>query len=110
MRSKNWWLCCVAVLGMTAEVDAQQGRPFGPQRSSATFSPYLNMLGGGRSPSINYLGITRPEFQARDEFRNLQQQISENRRSINEVGDAALALPTTGDKPVSFLNTGGYFM
>lgn len=85
------------------------GRPAGPVRTPG-FSPYLNLLRQGNSAGVNYYGLVRPQVDARNEFRALQGQITDNRRAITDQAVNSSALPSTGDKTVTFLNTGGYFM
>ena len=42
-------------------------------------------------------------------FRAIQLQVNDNRRASDYIASEG-ALPSTGDKTVTFLNTGGYFM
>lgn len=87
------------------------GRPAGPVARTPTYSPYLNLLRQGNSAGVNYYGLVRPEVENRNSLRSLQGQIVDNRRAIAEQSTTAgSALPGTGDKTVTFLNTGGYFM
>ena len=89
---------------------AQPQPPGGGATSRPTFSPYLNLLGGGRSPGLNYLGIVRPQQQLNQQFNQLQQQLTTQNASINEAIQSSqdFLLPPTGNVSV-FNSTGGYF-
>jgi hypothetical protein len=51
------------------------GAVFGPNMGtpvSPPLSPYLNILGGGRNPAVNYFNFTRPALQAQQQFQQMQ--------------------------------------
>ncbi len=101
----------VSIAFASTPVQAQAPRPFGPATRSPSFSPYLNLLRQGNSAGVNYYGLVRPQIQAQNSLNNLQGQLFDNRRAIEEQSaQMNAALPATGDKTVTFLNTGGYFM
>ena len=103
-------LVIIAVEDRAVQAQAP-GRPAGPAVNRPTFSPYLNLLRRGNSPGVNYYGMVRPEIEAQKTFRSLQSQIADNNRSIaDQSAVLQTALPGTGEKTVTFLNTGGYFM
>ena len=74
--------------------------------SRPAFSPYLNLLRQGNSPTLNYFGIVRPEVNFMNASNQFQQQIADNQSSISQLQTGAL--PTMGHA-ATFLNTGGYF-
>ncbi len=88
---------------------AQPQVPGGGTGSRPTFSPYLNLLGGGRSPGLNYLGIVRPQQQLNQQLNQLQQQLTVQNGTINDGSDPSQsAFLPTGNVAV-FNSTGGYF-
>jgi len=88
------------------------GQPPAPGPLPATnppVSPYINLNRSGASPGINYYGIVRPEFEFRNAFRGLQQQLSNTQLSMQQMTDPHTGFPVTGHT-ATFLNTGGYFL
>jgi hypothetical protein len=90
----------------------------GPPPRPPAFSPYLNLTRPGGSVTLNYFGLVRPEVQAREAIRNLNQDVMANREAIGELesdtgGVTELPgtgfVPSFGTRPPYFLNTGGYF-
>jgi hypothetical protein len=105
------WPCVVAagVLAVCASRgSAQQPAPGVPAASRPVFSPYLNLLRRDSSPAINYYGLVRPQLVTQGALQSLQQQVN-SVRQMEAAGAAATDLPVTG-QPVTFLNTGGYFL
>ncbi len=101
-----------ALAGDPPTASAQPQAP-GGGISRPTFSPYLNLLGGGRSPAFNYLGIVRPQQELNQQLGQLQQQVTQQSQLINQANQANEAsdeslLPPTGNVSVSN-STGGYF-
>lgn len=78
-----------------------------PQRPA--FSPYLNLVRPGTSPTLNYYGLVRPEIQARQAIQNLQGSVTANQEALGVLQQGNLELPTTGHQAM-FLNHGSYFM
>ncbi len=110
-------ITCVVALLMTASADissaSAQPQVPGGGGGRPTFSPYLNLLGGGfggRSPALNYLGIVRPQQQLNQQFGQIQQQLTNQNQQINQAIQATeeSLLPPTGNVAV-FNNTGTYF-
>jgi len=91
------------------QASAQPQVPGGGAGSRPTFSPYLNLLGGGRSPGLNYLGIVRPQMQLNQQLNQLQQQLTVQNATLNDGFESSqdVLLPT-GNVAV-FNSTGGYF-
>jgi hypothetical protein len=56
---------------------------------------------------VNYYGLVRPEFQARQSFQSLQTQVGANNQAITELATGG-PLPGTG-KTVGFMTHGSYF-
>jgi hypothetical protein len=81
------------------------GGPGGSPQYRPAYSPYLNMLRQGGSPTQNYFGLVRPELSFNDSVFGLQQQVGGNQQSINQLQANAV---TTGH-PAIFMNTFGYF-
>lgn len=108
--------CVVALLlAASANVSTATAQPQVPGGggSRPTFSPYLNLLGGGfggRSPALNYLGLVRPQQQLNQQFGQIQQQLTNQNQQINQAVQATeeALLPPTGNVAV-FNNTGSYF-
>jgi hypothetical protein len=73
------------------------------------YSPYLNLLRSGNSAGFNYYGLVRPQLDAANAFKGLQQQIGANQQNIAQIATDQRGLPVTGHTAV-FLNTGGYFL
>jgi hypothetical protein len=73
------------------------------------FSPYLNLLRGGGSATLNYYGLVRPEMQFRQSIQNLAGDVAANQQMIGTMGSQMMGLPATGH-PTQFMNLGGYFM
>ena len=86
-------LAAVLVLGLAfAGTAAAQPQPpgggTGVGGNRPTFSPYLNLVAGGRgSPAINYLGIVRPQLQAQQAFGQLQQQANANAAGVQALNN-----------------------
>jgi hypothetical protein len=76
--------------------------------SSPVYSPYLNLVRRDSSPGANYYGLVRPQLAAAGAIQSLQQQVN-SVRQMEAAGVVATDLPVTG-QPVTFLNTGGYFL
>ena len=96
---------------------AQQPRGFAPppppggayNSRPPAFSPYLNLLRGGGSSTLNYYGLVRPETQFRQSLQNLSGDVAMNQQMIGNIDSALMGLPSTGH-PTQFMNLGGYFM
>jgi hypothetical protein len=73
------------------------------------FSPYLNLLRGGGSATLNYYGLVRPEMQFRQSIQNLSGDVAMNQQMLGTLGTEVIGLPSTGH-PTQFMNLGGYFM
>jgi hypothetical protein len=108
-------LCNRTMLAALVAIAILAGRSFGqipiggpgplPQ-NQPIYSPYLNMLRSGNSPTVNYFGLVRPELNATSALYNLQQQNVNTQQNLDQL--QAGALPATGH-PAQFLNLGGYF-
>ena len=121
---KRFWCGSIAaflsysVLG-AGTLHAQPQRPggFGPppppggafNSRPPAFSPYLNLLRGGGSTTLNYYGLVRPELQFRQSLQNLSADVAMNQQMIGNIDSALMGLPSTGH-PTQFMNLGGYFM
>src|SRR5438067_3804138 len=68
-------------------------------------SPYLNLARPGNS-ALNYYNLVRPEFEFRNAYQSLQQQLNRQETALSQV--AADALPTTGHT-TSFLNYSHFY-
>jgi len=105
-------LLSIACLAELPQAAAQPQVPGGGGSGAggARFSPYLNLLGGNRSPGLNYLGLVRPQQQLNQQFGQLQQQLTQQNQSLNQALQATeeSLLPPTGNVAV-FNSTGGYF-
>lgn len=102
----------VALLALGQPAFAQAPiRPGITPPARPAFSPYLNLLRPGGTPTLNYYGIVRPELAFRDSILGLQNAVDINRQLITTGGGA----PGQTDMLVTgrggfFLNTGGYFL
>jgi hypothetical protein len=93
---------CAALLLCAGAVEAQVGnRPVTPTRP--TVSPYLNLTRQGNT-ALNYYNLVRPEFEFRNAYQSLQQQVRQNQTTIEEAG----GVPTTGHT-TNFQNYSHYF-
>ena len=101
-------LAFFALVLSAAPLFAQPMPGVGPaQRPS--FSPYLNLLNRGNNPTLNYLGIVRPQQQLNQQVGQLQNQANQQSQASNSGGasDTDFINPT-GNVSV-FNNTAGYF-
>ena len=102
----------ITVLAPISVATAQPVAP-GGGLSRPSFSPYLNLANRGNNPSLNYLGIVRPQLQAQQQFGQLQQQYQQSNQGLqsqlNQLSQGVDAsLPLTGHV-ATFNNTGSYF-
>ena len=102
----------ITVLAPISVATAQPVAP-GGGLSRPSFSPYLNLANRGNNPSLNYLGIVRPQLQAQQQFGQLQQQYQQSNQGLqsqlNQLAQGVDAsLPLTGHV-ATFNNTGSYF-
>lgn len=103
-------LAVIATLSLkTGDLAAQPPAPGGQFSRPPAFSPYLNLLRSGGSPTLNYFGLVRPEMQFRQAIQTLNADISQNRQLIGNLDPGVGGLPFTGH-PTQFMNLGGYFM
>jgi hypothetical protein len=97
-------------LGTAVAANAQPQPPI--QASRPTYSPYLNLLRGGASPGINYLGLVQPQQQVIQQQNQMAKQIQQNNQAIQSVNQAVQGadenIPGTGHAAV-FNNTLHYF-
>jgi hypothetical protein len=77
--------------------------PLGP-----TVSPYINLLRNGNSPTLNYYGFVRPQFQTNAGLQSLQQQVLTARSGQLPVAESTGDVLVTGHVAV-FMNYGGFF-
>jgi hypothetical protein len=103
MRYGFIFMIGVALVGLGATQATAQPRV---GTSPPPFSPYLNIVRPGGSPTLNYYGLVRPEVQARQSLQSLQSQVGTNSQAINDLSNGPL--PATG-KIVGFMNYGRYF-
>ena len=103
----RYGLVCVIGVALVG-FGATQATAQPPRVSSSPppFSPYLNLVRPGGSPTLNYYGLVRPEVQARQGLLSLQSQASANSQAIGDLANAPL--PATG-KSVGFMTQGRYF-
>src|SRR4051812_21020503 len=77
-RRTPWTLAALALLlaGGVSPLRAQPGFPLQPggvgMAPRPAFSPYLNLLRQGGTPTLNYFGLVRPQMQANQAIANLQ--------------------------------------
>jgi hypothetical protein len=79
--------------------------------TSPVYSPYLNLLRPGGTPTQNYFGLVQPEFQLRNAAGALQQQQFQSDLSLNNLAygvNGGFVPLVTGHDP-TFLNTQGHF-
>jgi hypothetical protein len=95
-------LCCWAP---GAQAQGGYARPAISPGSRPTVSPYLNIVRQG-NPALNYYNLVRPEFEFRNAYQGLQQQVTRQTTAIDQM-DASL-LPATGHS-TSFMNYSHYF-
>jgi hypothetical protein len=106
----------VAFIGFALGTSAAEAKaqvpvsgPGGLPGNQPTFSPYLNMLRSGGSPTLNYFGLVRPEQNAISSFNGLQQQNFNDQQALSQLQSQQSNLPTTGHA-ATFLNLRGYFL
>src|SRR5262245_57786985 len=98
----------IAVWLLSAVAAQAQGPVYTPP-SRPSFSPYLNLLRGDSSTTLNYFGLVRPEQQIRRNQAALAQEIRQTNQSLDDtIKGADPNLPATGHA-ASFNNTMGYF-
>jgi hypothetical protein len=121
--TRYWFVAIAAVLTTLAisggAVNAQPPRPGGygppPPPGGAyysrppAFSPYLNLLRGGGSATLNYYGLVRPEMQFRQSLQNLSGDVAMNQQMVDSLGMQMMGQSATGHS-TQFMNLGGYFM
>lgn len=83
-----------------AQPGATPGRP--------ALSPYLNLLRSGGSPTLNYYGLVRPEFNGRQAIQAVQSAEAANQRTIGDLLNGG-GLPVTGIAS-QFQNHRSYFL
>lgn len=83
----------------------QPGAPGAPRPVNLS---YLNLLRRDAAPGVNYSSLVRPQLAAQGAIQSLQQQVN-SVGQMEAAGVVATDLPITG-QPVTFLNTGGYFL
>jgi len=98
-------LSALAVLAISSPAIAQ---PAAPRISPPTVSPYLNLLRGNTSPTLNYYGLVRPEQQLRQSLQGVQSTANSNQANINDLYSGGGLAPT--GVPGQFLNHGSYFL
>lgn len=104
--------CCLAIAAVITasgggRLQAQPPAPGGTPRPA--FSPYLNLVRPGGSPTLNYYGLVRPEQQFRQSIQNLQTTVAGNQQALGNLQNDVNGVPGTGH-PTQFLNYGGYFL
>ena len=108
---KRTLIAAAILLLFTSAASAQPQVPRGGAAQRPTYSPYLNLLGGGFSGNagLNYLGYVRPQMQLNQQFNQLQQQLTTQNQNIDDAIHQTqdLLLPT-GNVSV-FNSTAGYF-
>ena len=77
---------------LQAQAPGPYVRPTTNPYSQPVFSPYLNLLRNGTNPAVNYYGIVRPEINARNSIRSLEQQIN----ALPGTGTEEPGLPGSG--------------
>ena len=110
--SNTTYVCLTVLVWAGLAVPSAAGQGLGPRvggtPSAPTVSPYLNLLRGSNSPTLNYYGLVRPQFQTNAGLQALQQQVL----LAQGAGLSAAAGPdqvvVTGTAAV-FMNLGGYF-
>ena len=112
---KRFWFAAIGTVGIalsvgTSSSNAQPPVPGGIGYSrSPAFSPYLNLLRGGTSPTLNYFGLVRPQMEARQAIIGLEGDVSMNQQALTNLEATGGALGSTGHL-IRFMNLGGYFM
>lgn len=105
----RWAVVFVVVGAGAGAAAAQPPLPAGHSPQRPTFSPYLNLLRAGNSPTLNYYGMVRPELQFQQSIANLQGSVTANQQAINGLQNDPTGTVMTGH-PTQFMNTGGYFL
>jgi len=107
----KWTLAVIGAL-LTFGGEQAQAQPIpraGFGRTNApVYSPWLNMFNPNQTPLQNYFGTVQPQFEFRNAYQGLQQQVSANDQAIGGL-ETASTLPTTGHA-TRFLSTGRYFL
>lgn len=82
--ASSFRLTCAAIVlaSFAPSISAQPQPTRGPVRSPS-FSPYLNLIGRGNNPAVNYFGIIRPGQQLQQQANQLQQEISQTNQTIS---------------------------
>ena len=89
--------------------DAQSAGPrVGAPAAGPTVSPYVNLLRNPNSPTLNYYGLVRPQFQTNAGLQALQQQMTLGQGGPLPGAGSPDDVLITGHAAV-FMNLGGYF-
>lgn len=99
------------LLGGMASVASAQApiySPIRPPTNQPPVSPYLNLLRQGSSPGVNYYDLVRPQQEFRNNYQQLQQDITAGQQQAYGPVDIS-GLPATGHF-AQFNTQGRYFM
>src|SRR5262249_44181189 len=90
--------------GAQAQVQVTPYRP-GAGTGRAPVSPYLQLTRPG-NPALNYYNLVRPEFEFRNDYQSLKQQVNRQEANLDQVTEQVI--PTTGHT-TSFLNYSHFY-
>jgi hypothetical protein len=105
MRPRSFTLVALVLLSCSAAPAQVRYPPAGRPGSRPTTSPYLNLRRPG-VPAINYYNLVRPEFEFRNAYQGLRQDVGFQQAEIREVAEAEL--PATGHTS-RFLNFSHFY-
>ena len=101
----------LVIAGLTLLIaSSAKAQPPAPVPVSPPFSPYLNLLRGGGSPTLNYYGLVRPAQAFNQSVQGIQANVAANNATLNDLSSSGVGLPTTGVFVAGYQNHNSYFL